>query len=66
MLFRSIRPSLQMDGGDVEPLELEGNILTVRYMGACGGCPSAMSGTLDAMRHILREKYDPDLEIVAI
>ena len=29
-----------MDGGDVEVLALEGNILTLRYLGACGGCPS--------------------------
>jgi len=36
ILDRTIRPGLQADGGDVEVLELDGNILTLRYQGACG------------------------------
>jgi len=66
ILDRTIRPGLQMDGGDVEPLDLEGNILTVQYMGACGGCPSSMEGTLQAITQILRDEYQSDLEVVAI
>jgi Fe-S cluster biogenesis protein NfuA len=66
ILERTIRPGLQMDGGDMEPLALEANILTVRYMGACGGCPSSMTATLDAVTQILREEYRADLEVVAL
>ena len=66
ILDETIRPSLQMDGGDVEPLDLEGNILTIRYMGACGGCPSSMTGTLEAIRHILKTEFREDIEVVAI
>lgn len=66
ILERTIRPGLQMDGGDVEPLDLEGNILTVRYLGACGGCPSSMAGTLHAITQILRDEFRNDLEVVAI
>ncbi|MFK7824376.1 MAG: NifU family protein [Oligoflexales bacterium] len=66
ILDETIRPSLQMDGGDVEPLDLEGNILTIRYMGACGGCPSSMTGTLEAIRHILKAEFSEDIEVVAI
>lgn len=36
-----IRPSLEMDGGGIEILGLDGNILTVRLQGACCGCPRA-------------------------
>jgi NFU1 iron-sulfur cluster scaffold homolog, mitochondrial len=66
ILDRTIRPGLQMDGGDVEPVELVDNILTVRYMGACGGCPSAMLGTLEAIKDILREEFHAELEVVAL
>lgn len=66
ILDRTIRPGLQADGGDVEVLELEGNILTLRYQGACGGCPSSMMGTLQAIEGILRTEYNPYLEVVAL
>ncbi len=66
ILDRTVRPGLQADGGDLEVLELDGNILTVRYQGACGGCPSAMMGTLQAIEGILRTEYNPYLEVVAV
>lgn len=66
ILDRTIRPGLQMDGGDIEVVELTDNILTVRYMGACGGCPSAMLGTLEAIKEIIREEFHSELEIVAL
>jgi Fe-S cluster biogenesis protein NfuA len=34
-----IRPALQADGGDVELVEVEGNVVKVRLQGACKGCP---------------------------
>jgi Fe-S cluster biogenesis protein NfuA len=41
-VLNTIRPSLQMDGGDVELVDVEeGGVVKVRLMGACGGCPSA-------------------------
>jgi Fe-S cluster biogenesis protein NfuA len=66
ILDRTIRPGLQMDGGDIEVVELKDTLLTVRYMGACGGCPSAMLGTLEAIKDILREEFHAELEIVAL
>ncbi len=66
ILDQMIRPSLQMDGGDIEILDFTNNILTIRYMGACGGCPSSMSGTLEAIRSIVKDEIHEDIEIVAI
>jgi Fe-S cluster biogenesis protein NfuA len=66
ILDRTVRPSLQADGGDVEVVELDGNILSVRYQGACGGCPSSMYGTLQAIESILRDEFNPYLEVVAL
>lgn len=58
ILDRTIRPGLQADGGDVEVLEFENNILKILYQGACGGCPSSMMGTLDAIQGILRHEMN--------
>ena len=66
LLDQHIRPHLRMDGGDIEVLDLEGNLLTIRYEGACGSCPSAQTGTLDAIRSTLRSEYNPNLDVVTI
>jgi len=66
ILDRTIRPGLQADGGDLTVLELDGNILSIKYEGACGGCPSSMMGTLQAIEGILRSEFNPYLEVVAV
>lgn len=46
-LHKSVRGTLQGDGGDLEILDLtEDNHLKIRFQGACAGCGSAMGGTL--------------------
>ncbi|MEZ4871765.1 MAG: NifU family protein [Bdellovibrionales bacterium] len=57
---RTIRPGLQADGGDLEILEFKDNEIKILYMGACGDCPSAMMGTLDAIQNILRHELGND------
>jgi len=39
----TLRPYLQMDGGDLEFVELtDENVVRVKLKGACAGCPGAM------------------------
>lgn len=64
ILDRTIRPGLQADGGDIEIVDFKDNVVTVSYEGACGSCPSAMYGTLDAIYSILRAEFHPDLDIM--
>ncbi len=66
ILDQTIRPALQGDGGDLEVLGLEEHRLYVRYQGACGGCPSAFMGTLQAIEGMLRDQIDPELEVHAM
>jgi Fe-S cluster biogenesis protein NfuA len=63
ILNQTVRPALQADGGDLQVLGLNGNILIVNYQGACGSCPSATMGTLKAIENILRDEYNPDLVV---
>ncbi|MHB0869087.1 MAG: NifU family protein [Chloroflexota bacterium] len=55
-VLESIRPGLQMDGGDIELVAVEGGVVKVRLMGACAGCPmSMMTLQMGVERAIKRE-----------
>lgn len=64
ILDRTIRPGLQGDGGDIEVVKYEENKLHVLYQGACGTCPSSTSGTLMAIEGILRDEFNPEIEVI--
>lgn len=66
ILDERIRPALAGDGGWLEVLKLEEDTLTIRYQGACGSCPSAISGTLMAIEGMIKQEVDPDIEVVAV
>tara|TARA_B100001971_G_scaffold111191_1_gene102088 strand:+ start:29100 stop:29654 length:555 start_codon:yes stop_codon:yes gene_type:complete len=63
ILDRRIRPGLQGDGGDLACVSYENNVLIIKYQGACGTCPSSTTGTLEAIRAILQDEYDPEIEV---
>lgn len=65
ILDEQIRPYLQNDGGDLYVVGLEGNKLSVHYQGACGSCPSSLSGTLTGIENLVRQ-IEPDIEVVAV
>lgn len=63
ILNNTIRPGLQMDGGDIQIVSYDGAVLIVNYQGACGSCPSSTMGTLRAIEGILREQFNPDITV---
>ncbi len=63
ILDSTIRPALQRDGGDLQVVSLEGNVLTISYQGACGCCPHGGMGTLFAIQNILQDQYRPDIVV---
>ena len=65
ILDEQVRPYLQGDGGDLYVVGLEGNKLTVHYQGACGSCPSSISGTLAGIENLVKQ-IEPDMEVVAV
>ncbi len=62
-LLNQIRPSLQMDGGDVEFVEIKENTVFVRLVGACGGCPMAQLTLKDGIERYLKEQV-PEISSV--
>lgn len=65
LLDAQIRPYLKSDGGDLNVIALVGNQLSVHYQGACGSCPSSLSGTLNAIVNLVRT-IEPDIEVIAV
>jgi NFU1 iron-sulfur cluster scaffold homolog, mitochondrial len=63
ILDKRIRPGLQGDGGDLMVKDFKDNVLIVKYQGACGTCPSSTTGTLEAIRSILRDEFHPEVEV---
>jgi len=66
LLDEKVRPALMSDGGYLEVLGIKENTLSIRYQGACGSCPSSLSGTLMAIEGMLKQEVDPDLDVIAV
>src|SRR5687768_13148501 len=66
ILDERVRPALMGDGGYLEVLGLSDHTLSIRYQGACGSCPSSLTGTLMAIEGMLKQEVDPDLEVIAV
>ena len=65
LLDEQIRPALQGDGGDLHVVGLLGNQLSIHYQGACGTCPSSISGTLRGIENLVK-LIEPDIVVVAV
>ncbi|MCK5916076.1 MAG: Fe-S cluster assembly protein NifU [Deltaproteobacteria bacterium] len=60
---REIRPSLQLDGGDIELIDIVGNRIIVATRGACSACKSAPITLKNLVEAKLREFVSPDLVV---
>ena len=60
-VIEKVRPMLKMDGGDVELVGIEDDVVKVKLQGACHGCPSAaMTLQMGVLRALQSEL--PDIE----
>ena len=62
VLEKEIRPSLQQDGGDVELIDLDGDVVKIALRGLCSSCPSSAL-TKNGIENKLRELVHPDLAV---
>ena len=66
VLDRSIRFQLSQDGGGVDLKGLEGNEVQIHYQGACGDCPSSLTGTLQHIERLIKQQLDGDLTVKSV
>lgn len=55
-----VRPALQADGGDVQLVRIEGDVVHLRLLGACQGCPMAQSTLAGFVEERIR-LYAPEI-----
>ena len=65
LLDQKVRPALAGDGGGLQVLGIDGFTVKIRYQGACGSCPSSISGTLMAIEGLLKRDVNPSIHVVA-
>ena len=65
-VLQQVRPALQADGGDVELVDVNDGIVSVRLKGACSGCPMATMTLKDGIERILKEQLPEIKEVVAV
>jgi Fe-S cluster biogenesis protein NfuA len=62
-IISRIRPSLQADGGDIELVGVEDNVVKVKLKGACGSCPMSHMTLKNGVEAIIRQNI-PEIKSV--
>jgi Fe-S cluster biogenesis protein NfuA len=61
-----IRPNLMADGGNVQLIDVKDGVVTVRLLGACGGCPMATMTLRQGIERTLKEQVPEVKKVVGI
>lgn len=63
LIDTEIAPALAQDGGGIELIDLEGNTVKVRLMGACSGCASSIATLKGFVEASLQDKISKELVV---
>jgi len=67
ILKEKVRPFLAMEGGSVELVEIsEDNVVKVKLIGACGGCPMAQLTLTGLIENSIRSEFPQIKRVEAI
>ncbi len=62
-----IRPAVQADGGDIELVDVSLNgVVSIRFHGACHGCPSSTMTLQDGIERNLRERVPEVTQVIPV
>ena len=64
--LEEVRPALQMDGGDVELVQVDDGVVQVRLLGACGGCPMATMTLVGFVEERLKTRVPEIRQVVNV
>ena len=66
-VIKLIRPSIQADGGDLELVSVDNNgVVSIRFLGACIGCPSLDMTLQHGIETTLKNRVDGVTEVRAV
>jgi Fe-S cluster biogenesis protein NfuA len=61
-----IKPQIQADGGDIDLVAVENNIVKVRLRGACVGCPMSALTLKQGVERLIKAKVPEIQSVVAV
>lgn len=65
ILNEYIAPAVEADGGAITLNYYKDNVVCVDLKGACSGCPSSTSTLKGGIEALLKQKINPDIEVIA-
>ena len=65
-ILEEIRPYLRAEGGDVELVDVDNDVVKVKLMGACGGCPMAGLTLQRVVAQAIKRQAPEVKEIIAV
>jgi len=63
VLAEEVAPALQLDGGDIELLDVSDGVAQVRLHGGCSGCPSTIMAIITGLDQELTRRV-PEIQYV--
>lgn len=61
-----IRPILVLDGGNIEFVDYIDNVLTVKLLGSCHGCPLSSITLKNTVKNLIKEVVPEIIDVVSI
>ena len=65
-VINTIRPAVQMDGGDIELVDVTDGVVKLRLVGSCHGCPSSMMTLKMGIERAIRAEVPEITSVEAI
>ena len=65
-VLEQIRPHLQADGGDVELVDVNDGVVSVRLKGACGCCPMSTLTLKMGIEQAIKESLPEIKEVISV
>ncbi|MBB3103038.1 NifU family protein [Azomonas macrocytogenes] len=62
--IEKLRPGVRRDGGDIELVELQGNVVRVKLSGACVGCAMSAQTLGGVRRHLVQALNNPAVRVL--
>ena len=63
IMDREVKPLLEKDGGSIELVDLQGNLVKVRLQGRCATCPASGVTLKNTVEEKLKEFLSPELKV---
>ncbi len=65
-VIERVRPSIKLDGGDIQLIDIKSGTIYVQLQGACVGCASSGTTLKYGVEKQLKEMIHPELTVINV